>query len=84
MPTPIVMRADGSISAMKPSDLKEVAERDERIRALERINATLAAEVDRMRPVVERVNDWLLSKGAPARAVALSEAYNAYKASEPK
>lgn len=59
-------------------------EYEQRIRALERMNTTLAAEVDRMRPVVERVNDWLLSKGAPSRAIALSEAYDVYKASEPK
>lgn len=60
------------------------AEYETRIRALERQCATLAAEIDRMRPVVERVNDWLLSKGAPARAIALSEAYDTYKASGPK
>lgn len=51
-----------------------------RVLALEQQCRVLAAEVDRMRPVVERVSDWLLSKGAPARAVALSEAYDTYKA----
>lgn len=38
---------------MQPSDLKEVAERDERIAALENQCATLAAQVDRQCPVVE-------------------------------
>lgn len=34
------------------------AEYEARIRALERMNATLAAEVDRMRPVVETAVEW--------------------------
>jgi alkyl hydroperoxide reductase subunit AhpC len=33
--------------------LKEVAERDTRIRQLEVLNATLAAQIDRMRPVIQ-------------------------------
>lgn len=33
-------------------------EYEQRIRALERINATLAAELDRMRPVVEAAVKW--------------------------
>lgn len=45
----IVMRRDGSVSRLRPSDLKEVAERDERIRQLEQLNAMLSAEVDRLR-----------------------------------
>lgn len=32
---------------------REVTDRDQRIKQLERLNATLSAEIDRMRPVVE-------------------------------
>lgn len=61
-----VMRNDGSVSAMKATDLKEVAEHDARIRQLEQLNATLAAEIDRMRPVVEAAYQWhSLSKYRP-------------------
>jgi hypothetical protein len=38
----VIMASDG-----------QVAERDTRIRQLEQLNATLAAQVDRMRPVIE-------------------------------
>lgn len=66
MRTPIVMRNDGTISPMKPTDLKEVADRDERIKQLERLNATLSAEVDLQRPVVEAAaivsRDWASEK----------------------
>lgn len=58
MRTPIVMRPDGSVSAIKPTDLKEVAERDERIKALEKQCAVLAAEVDLLRPVVDAAIEW--------------------------
>lgn len=40
------------VRPLRAGDLKEVAERDERIRQLEQLDATLAAQVDRMRPVV--------------------------------
>jgi hypothetical protein len=53
----IVMTKDGHVRPLRPSDLKEVAERDERIRQLERLAATLAAQVDRMRAVVEAAID---------------------------
>lgn len=52
----------------------------ERIRQLERLNATLAAEIDRMRPVIDRVNYVVLSGAAPARLIELSEAFATYKA----
>lgn len=56
-------------------------EYEQRIRALERINATLAAEVDRMRPVVEAVDYWdrtnyLTSDGLGT----IRHAYAVYKA----
>lgn len=40
------------------SDRQREAERDERIRQLEKLNASLAAEVERMRPVVEAAIKW--------------------------
>lgn len=49
----IVMTKDGQVRPLQLADSKEVAERDERIVALEKLNATLAAQVDRMRPVVD-------------------------------
>lgn len=52
------MRADGSVSAMKATDLKEVADRDRRIHQLEAQCATLAAEVDAQRPIVEAAIKW--------------------------
>lgn len=54
----LVMRQDGTVSPLRPTDLKEVAERDERIRQLEKLNATLSAEVGRMRPVVDAALTW--------------------------
>lgn len=53
------MRRDGSVSPLRPTDLKEVAERDERIRQLEKLNAALSAEVDRQRAVVDAVEGWV-------------------------
>lgn len=41
--------------------------------------AELAAEIDRMRPVVEAVKHWRLSRFAPSRAIALGEAYDSYE-----
>jgi hypothetical protein len=49
----IIMTSDGRVGPLEPADLKEVTERDTRIRQLEALNATLAAQVDRMRPVIE-------------------------------
>lgn len=54
---PIVMRADGSVSAMKATDLKEVAERDRRIRQLEELNRVLSAEVDVQRQREHALSD---------------------------
>ena len=53
----IIMTKDGQVRPLQPSDLKEVAERDTRIRQLEQLNTTLAAQIDRMRPVVDAVRD---------------------------
>lgn len=53
----IVMDGDGRVRPFQVSDLKEVAERDIRIEQLERLNATLAAQVDRMEKVVEAAID---------------------------
>jgi hypothetical protein len=49
----IVMTKDGQVRPLGLADLKDVAERDTRIRQLEALNATLAAQVDRQRPVIE-------------------------------
>lgn len=54
----IIMDKNGSVRPFQMSDLTEVAQRDERIRQLERLNATLAAEIDRMRPVAEAAVEW--------------------------
>lgn len=64
---------------------------DERIRQLEKLNATLAAEVDRMRPVVEAACKWSDSYDEVADDLPLltevTEYYGrkaAYEASKPK
>jgi hypothetical protein len=75
----IIMTSDGQVRPLQPADLKDIAERDTRIRQLEQLNATLAAQVDRMRPVVTAAWGWRLSEGAPVRAVVLSEAVDAYQ-----
>jgi hypothetical protein len=49
---------DRKLQPVEVSSLKEVVERDKRIQQLEKLNATLAAEVDRMRPVVEAAVEW--------------------------
>lgn len=42
-------------------------EYEQRIRALERINATLAAEIDRMRPIVDAVLAYTDSRRDPTK-----------------
>ena len=87
---PIVMRADGSVSAMKATDLKEVAERDRRIRQLEELNRVLSTEVDRMRPVVEAAQVLIVSlrRHGPASwsgsEELLERRVGEYEASKPK
>lgn len=63
---------------------------ERRIEQLEKLNATLAAEVDRMRPVVEAVQRWRhgWEGRKPSAAyqinVATAKAVDAYEASTPK
>lgn len=62
----------------------EITKRDQRIRQLERLNATLSAEIDRMRPVVEVAQGWAhggASKWLPLLAM---EIVNYEQASQPK
>jgi multidrug resistance efflux pump len=47
------MTDDGHVRPLRVEDLREVAEQDKRIQQLEAQCATLAAQVDRMRPVIE-------------------------------
>lgn len=49
----LVMTNDGKVRPLELGDLKDVAARDGRIRQLEALNALLAEQVDRMRPVVD-------------------------------
>lgn len=82
----IIMTKDGRVRPLQASDLKEVAERDDRIRQLEKQCADLAAEVDRQRPVVEAAQvltrslrrhqpeSWSGTEEALERAVAAYEA----------
>lgn len=58
---------------------KLLRDAEARIRQLERLNAQLAAQIDRMRPVVSAAWGWRLSEGAPARAVVLGEAVDTYQ-----
>lgn len=54
----LIMTKDGNVRPMQMMDLKEVADRDVRIAQLEALNATLAAQVDQMRPVVDAACNW--------------------------
>ena len=74
-----VMTKDKQVRTLAVGDLKEVAERDERIAALEQQCKVLAEQVDKMRPVVTAAWGWRLSEGAPARAIVLSEAIDTYQ-----
>jgi hypothetical protein len=56
-----------------------IAERDKRIQQLEKLNAALAAEVDRMRVVVEAARDWF--NGASNWSVTLAKAVATYEQS---
>lgn len=54
----IVMTKDGQVRPLRPGDLREVAERDERIVALEQQCAVLAAQIDRQARVVDAAIEW--------------------------
>lgn len=49
-----------------------------RIRQLEDLNAKLATEVDRMRPVVEAARTWWLSGYVQPKAIVLAEEIGRY------
>jgi hypothetical protein len=72
----IVMTKDGKVRPMEMSDFKEVAECEERICQLEQLNAVLAEQVDRMRPVVEAAQAWLVRDVERFRLAAAVDAYN--------
>lgn len=55
---------------------------EQRILQLEKLNATLAAEIDRQRPVVGAAQGWY--NGARNWSIALAEAVMIYEASKPK
>ena len=74
----LVMTKDGQVRPLRLEDLKEVAERDERIRQLEQLNATLAAQVDRMRPVVDAAQKWSNTYDDGAEDTPLLEAVTEY------
>jgi len=63
----IVMDSDGRVRPFRVSDLKEVAERDRRIEQLERLSATLAAQVDRQALVLVAVRRWEANDKASTR-----------------
>jgi hypothetical protein len=54
----LIMTDDGHVRPLRVEDLREVAERDQRIRQLEQLNAALAAQVDRMRLPVRMAQAW--------------------------
>ena len=74
----IVMTKDGQVGPLQPADLKEVAERDARIAALEKLNATLAAQVDRDRLVIKMAELWRDNEKGFTR-IALREAVDTYR-----
>ena len=62
---------------------------NERIRQLERLNASLAAEVDRARPLIEAAVKWNETNYRDTQEIefaldALGEACDEYQASQPK
>lgn len=59
-------------------------QRDERISQLEQLNATLAAEVDRMRPVIEAAHHWASGNPPVDRYQKLLWALRTYESSKPK
>lgn len=61
-----------------------VQEYETRIRQLEKLNATLAAEIDRMRPVVEAAVEWKKYGLAESNNDELLDAINDYEESQPK
>lgn len=79
----LIMTEDGHVRPLRVSDLKEVAERDERIHQLEELNRALAAEVDAQRPVVEAAID-MKEHGCGQCETALEQAVVTYQASKPK
>lgn len=85
-PTPIAIHPDEA--RWRDFSRTELSLRDERICALERINASLAAEVDRMRPVVQAAQglvhlDVLFHAGELSKvSLALDKAIAAYEAAQ--
>lgn len=67
---------------------RDVTDRDERIRQLEQLNSTLAAEIDKMRPIVEAAQYWngcdYGSHQESRAAMRLSEVVNTYEAGKLK
>lgn len=85
----LIMTEDGHVRPLRVSDLKEVAERDERIRQLQQLNATLTAEINRMRPVVDAAIKWNETNYRDTKEIefaldALGEACDDYEASKSK
>lgn len=66
------------MSAISPTEYET------RIKQLEKLNATLAAEVDRMRPVVEAAVEWKKYGLAESDNDELLEAISDYEESQPK
>lgn len=66
------------MSAISPTEYET------RIRQLERLNATLAAEIDRMRPVVEAAQKVCKSAVIHASLLPLQEAVSKYEESQPQ
>lgn len=66
----------------------ELVSRDERIRQLEALNASLAAEINRMRPIVEACqrakNRQLIRSDSGFTVGQIYDAIIAYEASQPK
>lgn len=65
------------------ADFIVITEANKRIRQLEKLNATLAAEVDRMRPLVEAVLPWRYTLHLH-RLDTIVEALDNYNTTQPK
>ena len=61
----------------------EIYKPQERIRQLEQLNATLAAEIDRMRPVIEAMQRLQIFDNGVSRDQ-IAEALTDYEASRPR
>lgn len=66
------------MSAISPTEYET------RIRQLEKLNAALAAEIDRMRPVVEAAVEWKKYSLAESDNDELLEAITDYEESQPR